>query len=54
MSADGGRGFRIVLAAQLALGLALTVTTGLAVLAGCLGPAVRALRVDPAVTLREL
>ena len=26
---------------------------GLAVLSGCLGPALRALRVDPAITLRE-
>lgn len=33
---------------------AASLTLGLAVLAGCLGPTARALRADPAVTLRDL
>ena len=45
--------FNVSAADPLTLSAAL-LTLVLAVLAGCLGPAVRALRVDPAVTLREL
>ena len=49
----GGLLFNVSAADPVALSAA-SLTLGLAVLAGCLGPAVRALRVDPAITLREL
>ena len=45
--------FNVSAADPLTLSVA-SLMLGLAVLAGCLGPAVRALRVDPAVTLRDL